>query len=158
MLSGADTSSFFVQALDSTGPVTLIASAPGYTDGTGTITLAPSGFVIHPSLLGNFTTTTFSASTSIPVYAALLNATTLAFAGTQPLRGGIAPVTVSVTATDLSGGPGVGTIVGSPVTFNGNDTTRAWRSIRRRPGPRRSRSCPRWASALPATPGRSPPP
>jgi hypothetical protein len=120
----SSTSSFFVQALDSTGPVTLTASALGYTAGTGTITLAPSGFVIHPSLLGNFTTTTLSGNTNVPIHSALLNATTLAFAGTQALRGGLAPVSVSVTATDLSGGPGVGAIVGSPVTFNPNDTNK----------------------------------
>jgi hypothetical protein len=39
------------------------------------------------------------------------------------LRPGLAPVIVTVTATDQpTGGSSVGTIVGSPVTFNGNDT------------------------------------
>ncbi len=118
------TPTFFIQALDSVGPVTVTASAPGYASQAATVTLAPSGFVVNPFQIGNFTTTTFSSNTSLQIIPAQLNAGTFAFAASQALRGGIAPVSVTVTATDLTGGPGVGAIVGSPAVFNGNDASK----------------------------------
>ena len=117
------TTGFFVQALDGTGTVQLTATAPGYADGVATVTLRPSGFVINPFQLGNFTTTTFSANQPVQITPAILNTPTLTWATNQTLRPGLAPVIVTVTATDQpTGGSSVGTIVGSPVTFNGNDT------------------------------------
>ena len=39
------------------------------------------------------------------------------------VRGGLGPINVTVTATDQpTGGSSVGTIVGSPVVFNGGDS------------------------------------
>jgi hypothetical protein len=119
----------FVQALDGTGTVQITSSAPGYASQITTMTLAPSGFVIHPSLLGNFSTTTFSGTTALPIYSAQLNpvagAGNLNFSQTQALRGGLGPVSVTVMATDQAGGPGVGAIVGSPAVFNGGDTNKS---------------------------------
>ncbi len=106
--------SFYVQALAGSGTAQFQASAPGYTTGTNTVTFRPSGFIINA---GNFSTTTLSANTSVRLDSAQLNATTLNYVTTQPLRGG---VTAQVGVT--SGTTTVGTILNSPVVFNGGDT------------------------------------
>ena len=122
--SSSPSTSFFIQALDNTGTVQVIASAPGFVTQTATVTLTPSGFLINPGFIGNFTTTTFSPNTSVQIVAIRLNAN-LTNAGFQVLRGGLAPVSVTVTATDQpTGGSSVGTIVGSPLTFNGNENAK----------------------------------
>ncbi len=113
------TQAVFLQALDSTGTVTVTVSAPGYQASTSTMTLVPSGFAI--SNVGNFTTTTFSPATTIQVLPYRLTPGTLAIFVNQTLRGGLT-VNVPVTATDQTGGPGVGVITGSPLVFNGGDT------------------------------------
>src|SRR5262249_23608464 len=95
------------------GTTTLSVTAAGYNNGTSNVTVDPSGFFIYSP--GSFSTTTFSADTSITVYAALLNATTLNFANYGTVRAGVTasvPVTSSVT--------GVGTITTSPVVIGGN--------------------------------------
>ena len=46
------------------GSSTITVMAPGYTTGTNTVTVNPSGFVINPSQ-GNITTTTFSTPTTV---------------------------------------------------------------------------------------------
>lgn len=114
------TQAVFFQALDSTGTVTVTLSAPGFQTSTSTMTLVPSGFIINA---GNFTTTTFSGVTNLQVLPARLNPSGLAFVTNQTVRGGLT-VNVPVTATDQSGGPGVGTITTSPLVFNGGDTTK----------------------------------
>ena len=107
---------FYLQALDGSGSAELTATATGYATGTAAVPLAPSGFVsLTPG--GNFTTTTLAAPTSIAVYSAALSPA-LAYLAAQPVRPGVT-VQVSVTAQD-STGTGVGTIVGSPVEFTGN--------------------------------------
>jgi uncharacterized repeat protein (TIGR01451 family) len=110
---------YYVQALDSTGTVTLTASAPGYSNGSATVTLMPAGFIISNG--GIFSTTTLSGNTSVQVALGRLTAGTLTFAAFQELRGGTGPVDVPVTATDQAGGPGVGTVT-SPVSFSSGDT------------------------------------
>jgi uncharacterized repeat protein (TIGR01451 family) len=123
--SSSPTSSFFIQALDSTGTVQLTATAPGYANQVGTVTLAPSGFVINPFQISNFTTSTRGGNQPIQIVPALLTNPGLAFQTNQALRGGRAPVTVNVTATDQpNGGSSVGTILDSPVTFNPGDTAK----------------------------------
>ena len=99
------------------------ASAPGYVSQVATITLGPSGFVFNPFSIGSaFTTTTFSPNTALQIVPALLNATGSTFVSNQALRGGLT-VSVPVTAVDQpTGGSSVGTIVGSPATFNPGDT------------------------------------
>jgi hypothetical protein len=111
------TNSYFVQGLADSGTVTLTASAPGYTNSSGIVTLTPSGFIINtPSAIS---TTTFSGNSNVQITSARLSPGTLNFADNQQLRGGATPVDVVVTATDQTGGPGVGAITVSPLTFNG---------------------------------------
>ena len=63
----------FFQALNSTGTVQVTATAPGYAPRVVTVTLVPSGFVINPFQLGNFTTTTLAANQTIQITPAQLN-------------------------------------------------------------------------------------
>ena len=108
---------FYLQGRDGSGSVDITANATGYTPGTASVPLASSGFVmLSPGT--NFTTTTLAAPTTLGVYSAVLSPT-LTYLTTQPVRPG-ASVAVTVTAVD-STGTGVGTITGSPVTFNGNE-------------------------------------
>lgn len=105
---------FHVQGLASSGSADVTASATGYNNGTATVPLYPSGFVmtVPPA---NFSTTTLSAPTAITVQSAALLPATLQYQAPQPLRPG-ASASVSVTATDASG-TGVGTITISPLAF-----------------------------------------
>ena len=97
---GLATVSTFVQGLADTGTVTITASAPGYTNGTSTITLAPSGFVVAgPNGVGAQVTTFQGTTTPYTVSAARLNSAG-AFVEAQQLRGGFSttvPVASSVT-------------------------------------------------------------
>jgi hypothetical protein len=105
----------YVQALVGTGSVQISASAPGYANGTGTVTLVPSGFVL---LANDFSTTTSSTNTNLNVFAVALDPTTLNYVNLyQPLRAGIGPVNVGVTSDTTS----VGTITVSPLAFNTQD-------------------------------------
>jgi hypothetical protein len=109
--------SFFVQGRAATGVTTITAQAPGYADVVGTVSARPSGFIINSP--GNFTTTTGAANTNIQITSARLNPTTLNWETNQAVPGG-ATGNVTVTATDQTGGPGVGAITTSPLIFNGN--------------------------------------
>jgi uncharacterized repeat protein (TIGR01451 family) len=117
----SSTSAFFIQALDRTGTVTVRATAPGYATRETVMTLAPSGFII--SSPGNFPTTTLSTNTNIFLAAVRLNPGSLTWVTSQAVRGGRGAVNVPVTATDVTGGPGVGTITTSPVAFNSGDVS-----------------------------------
>lgn len=65
---------FWLQALESSGTVTYTAEAPGYTKGSGTVTLTPSSIVIvGPLKAPKFITTTHAGSTRMTVYAARLD-------------------------------------------------------------------------------------
>jgi hypothetical protein len=107
--NGTGASGFSMQSLAGSGTVTITASAPGYTTGTTTVTLVPSGVLWNNA---GFTTTTFSANTSLTVLLGQLNPTTLAFAGVQELRTGAAAVIVTLASSNTA----VGTIPSS-VTF-----------------------------------------
>jgi hypothetical protein len=96
--------------------------APGYADLVNTITARPSGFIINSP--GSFITTTGAGNTNIQITPARLNPTTLNFEGNEQVRGGLT-VNVTVTATDQSGGPGVGTITTSPLVFTGGTTSQS---------------------------------
>ncbi len=102
---------FFVQGLQQ-GSTTLTISAPGYSPTTVNVTVGPSGFV---------GVSDFSASlgqdVNLSMYAALLDATTLNIARQQAVRGGLT-VSVPITSSDTT----VGTITGSPVSFQSGDT------------------------------------
>src|ERR1035438_4214063 len=58
--------------------ITAVASS-GYANGTGTVTVNPSGFIINPSQ-GSITTTTLSPPTNITLQPAILRPMTLAYA------------------------------------------------------------------------------
>jgi hypothetical protein len=50
--AGTTTASYYLQALNGSGKVTYRASAPGYRDRSGTVTLTPSGILFTPAHLG----------------------------------------------------------------------------------------------------------
>jgi hypothetical protein len=50
--AGGGQATYYLQALQDSGTVTYSASAPGYRTRTATVTLAPSGLLIMPELLG----------------------------------------------------------------------------------------------------------
>ncbi|HEX7795014.1 MAG TPA: hypothetical protein VF456_11715, partial [Vicinamibacterales bacterium] len=100
------------------GSATITAHATGYVDGSSTATVDPSGFYLQTSAIS---TTTFSTNSSFGVGLARLNPQTLAFAQSQPLRGGLSNVNVTVSSSNTT----VGTIVGSPVTFNATDLSKS---------------------------------
>ncbi len=94
------------------GTVTLTMSAPGYTSGTATVTVRPSGFFIY--YYNTISTTTFSAPTQVNIYAADLDPTTLSLDDAfLPFNPGIAPITVSLTNST----PATGTLSANSVTF-----------------------------------------
>jgi serine protease len=104
----------FVQGL-AAGTATLTVSAEGFEPSTETITVDPSGFVLTG---GNVAAETTGANEPVPVGAARLDAGTLAFAESQPVRPG-----VSADVTVTSSNAAAGTIVGSPVTFDANTSS-----------------------------------
>jgi hypothetical protein len=95
------------------GSTTVTVSAPGYTSGSGTITVDPSGFFIYPS---NISTTTFSGTSSVTVYSAILNPGTL----TINDYGYYLNPGVSVTVPITSSATGVGTLSSSSLAFSAN--------------------------------------
>ncbi len=112
-VSNTNNKTFYVQGR-ALGATTITCSAPGYNSRTYTVTVDPSGFYIDiPS--ADFRTTVYSTNTSVRVRSARLDASTLAFAANQPVRGGKS-VDVTVTSSD----PAVGTITTSPITFSSN--------------------------------------
>ena len=99
----------YVKALTGSGTVTITASAPGYTNGTGTVTLTPSGFVLAgPNGIGSPFTTYQGVTTTLTVYAARLSGGV--FAEAQQLRGGLAvnvPVSTSISSVGTVSSPSV---------------------------------------------------
>lgn len=105
---------FWVQAIDNTGTVDVIASAPGYANATAAMTLTPSGFAIFTPAMIN--TSTFAAPTNVQLRPYRLEPATLNRVGSQRLRPGVT-VGVDVTSSNTN----VGTITVSPVVFTGGD-------------------------------------
>lgn len=103
----------YAKALAGSGAVAITAAAPGYTNGTGTVTLAPSGFVLAgPNGIGAPFATFQGVTTNLTVYAARLNGGV--FAEPQQVRGGMT-VNVPVSTTLTS----VGTVSSPTVVFSG---------------------------------------
>ncbi len=101
------------------GTVTVSISAPGYTTGTGIMTVDPSGFSYYPYYSSNFSTTTYSDPTGLTIYTTTIDPTSgNAYTYGQPLNPGLADINVPVTSSSNS----VGTIVTSPVVFHAQDT------------------------------------
>jgi 6-phosphogluconolactonase (cycloisomerase 2 family) len=107
---------FYVEGQNFSGigaiTATLTASAAGYTDGTITLTLYPTGLSYWPGNNGSLTTTTSSPPSTLTVYLVLLNPGTLNGYNFGYALGPQAPgvVPVAVTSTNTS----VGTVTGSP--------------------------------------------
>ncbi len=123
---GQSSATFYLQALVNSGTSQINASAPGYTNASGSITFRPSGFVISLGGCVNcggttINTHTLASTTSIGIFSAYLDPVTLNYASQQNLRAGISPVSVNITSDN----PSVGTIITSPVIFNGNDVQKS---------------------------------
>jgi len=100
------------------GTTTVTVSAPGFNINTFTVNVYPSGFIFS----GNnesFTTTTFSANTTLTIYTAVLNPGTLTLYNYNlPINPGVGPFAVPVTSSNTS----VGTITSSPLMFTSGTT------------------------------------
>ena len=108
---------FYVYGLDNSGSATYTAAASGFASGAGTVTLAPSGFVIAgPGGVGSSAFVAFSASTPVNVYPARLDSS-LNYVETQALAGGQS-ASVGVASSNTA----VGTISVSPVTISGGSS------------------------------------
>ncbi|MDT8068261.1 MAG: PKD domain-containing protein [Terriglobia bacterium] len=102
---------FYVQALASSGTVTLTASGTNLTDGTTTITLAPSGFVIVNSGINSGST----GDSTVTLATAVLNSSLVPTGTSQGVRPGAAPVNLGITSSNT----GVATVT-SPISFAAN--------------------------------------
>ncbi len=107
--------SFFIQG-QTTGTSTLTLSAPGYNSVTTTVTVYPSGFSFAGA--NGFSTTTFSAPTTVTVYASILNPGSLTYYSTGTLSPGVSSVSVPITSSNTT----VGTISASPFVFSAGGT------------------------------------
>ena len=105
----------YVQGLQASGNATITVTAPNYTSGSATATLAKSGFVIAgPGGIGTSTLPTSQGLTStITVSPARLDSS-LNFVEVENIAGG-SSATVNVANSNAA----VGTISVSPVTING---------------------------------------
>jgi len=105
---------FYIEGQNFSGPIaiaaTLTASAAGYSDGTATVSLYPTGLTYL--FTSTLSTTATSSPTTLTVYIAILSPGTLNLYtygyNVGPQASGGAPV--SVTSSNTS----VGTVVGSP--------------------------------------------
>ena len=112
--AGTSTISTIVQALASSGTVTITLSAPGYTDAQATITLAPAGFILQgPNGTGAAFSTFEGVVTPLTVAPVYLNPDGSAGAIEQIAGGYSVNVTVS---TDV---PSVGTVSPASLGFSG---------------------------------------
>jgi len=103
---------FYVQALAGSGTVTISAKGTGLNDGSATVTLMPSGFVITSGNISSGAT----GDTTVTLGTAVLQPGTLAPTGTaQGLRPGASPVNLTLSSSN----PAVATI-SSPVAFSVN--------------------------------------
>ena len=107
-----------VEALASTGSVTLTASAPGFSDGAGAVTMTPSGFVLaEQNGVGGSFQIFQSLTTTLTVYSARLDAAGK-YVEKQALRGSFgSTVTVGVSSTSA------GQVTPASVTFNPGDSS-----------------------------------
>ena len=116
--AGTESISLYAQALGNTGQVTITASAPSYSNGTGMVTLAKAGFVIAGSAgIGGAFSTYVGLTPPLTVYVARLDAAGLFFA-TGQIRGGYA-VSVPIASTVTT----VGNVSLPSVVFSGGVTS-----------------------------------
>ena len=122
---GLTSAGFYVQGMSGSGTVALTASSPGLGNGTGLVTLAPSGFVLTgPNGASNQSFTLgLGSSATLTVSAARLNSG-LGFVESQALRGGLS-VNVPLSNTGGLFGSVTGTTIASgastaTATFSAN--------------------------------------
>jgi hypothetical protein len=119
LTAGTTSFSVFVQALANAGTSTITVSAPNYTNGTGTITMTPSGFVLEaPNGLG---VPSFSTSQGVPVTLTVSSArldVNSNYVEKQQLRFGLGQVVVPVGSVPTS----VGTVSPAGATFKDADS------------------------------------
>src|ERR1019366_5810246 len=115
LFAGTTSIGTFVKALGSSGQVTITVSVPGYSNGTGTVTLANSGFVVAAGLngIGAAFSTYQGVSTTLTVSAARLDSSGL-MVETEQLRGGFT-VNVPIISTVTS----IGTVSSGTVPMSG---------------------------------------
>jgi hypothetical protein len=117
--AGQSSGTYFMYGQDVSGSATITATAPGYTTGTGTETLTPSGIVVAGPLgVGwtTFNTLLASGNQTLSISTAQLDSMGR-FVQTQPLAGTV-PLTLSLTNTDAT----VGTVPATVVITPGTDT------------------------------------
>ncbi|MDQ6759523.1 MAG: putative Ig domain-containing protein, partial [Acidobacteriota bacterium] len=112
----------FVQGL-AIGTANIVASASGFSGGTGTVTVTPSGFVLVSAGDGTSTVTTNQgAIANLTLFAARLDSSGN-FVENQAVRTGDPNNPFSVSVNLNSSNPGVGTITPS-VTFTSGDISK----------------------------------
>jgi hypothetical protein len=111
--------SFFVQG-QSIGTAGITVTAPGFSNGSGTITVDPSGMIFYAGE-SSLNTTPTSSPTTLPISMTVLDPVTLDVVNCQiapgycpvyPLNPGTGPFSIAITSSN----PTVGTIT-SPVVF-----------------------------------------
>lgn len=116
--SGSTSLATIVQALVASGQTTVTVSAPGYNPGTGTITFAPSGFVISsPNGIGAQFNTFLGVTTPLTVFVGRLGGGNV-FVQTQQMRGG-----ASANVPVASNVPTVGTVTSASAAFTGGSNS-----------------------------------
>jgi hypothetical protein len=120
---GATFPAYYVQGTAASGTATITAEAAGWDSTPITVTLKPSGFVIRgPNGIGqDFSTIPSNNDTALTIESWQINDGTLVPERPQALRGGLV-LAMNVTSSNTS----AGTIQGSPVAFNGGDTSAAF--------------------------------
>jgi 6-phosphogluconolactonase (cycloisomerase 2 family) len=121
----SSTPTFYVQSQGGgAGTVNLTISAPGYANGTGVVTVYPSGFALQGS---NFTTSLTDNPTTLTIVPAALDPMFLNIYQVQELVPNVTALLGSVTPTGTlvltvqSGTPPVGMFSLNSVTFKGDD-------------------------------------
>ncbi|MGP8243292.1 MAG: beta strand repeat-containing protein, partial [Bryobacteraceae bacterium] len=110
LVSGQTSFGTYVQALAASGTITITATAPGYSNGVGTVTLANSGFVVSgPNGVGGSFTTYQGTPTTLTVYAARLDGSGF-FVESESVAGGMS-FTVPIA------GSGAGTVAPVSLAF-----------------------------------------
>jgi hypothetical protein len=117
--AGTSTVGTYVQAQTNSGKVMVTASAPGYTSGVGTVTLANSGFVVSggPNGIGGTVNTFEGVQPPLTVFAARLDSTGL-FVEKEGVTGGSTfnvPIASSMTT--------VGTVSPNLLSFTGGTSS-----------------------------------
>jgi hypothetical protein len=111
-------STFYVFGLASTGTATYNVAATGFGTATGTVTLAPSGFIISSANGPGVSFFTYpSTPVGVTVSSALLTSAG-DFSATQNVAGGLS-FNINVTDTDIAPASGVGTLSPSQLTIAG---------------------------------------